>query len=313
MKTCMECDFYAHGKCYAAVAGIGVEVLSSRPACATFSEPRARETPATVESDEPVESDEHEVDILLDTYAHLKTSGKNAPATERGGRVFYDTFDFDTRFDWRDCKVYRLFCDGTYRPDKCNMDSVGCFPGGNRMIVTTMGVRIDMIGEAAEDALRTLMGACVLQLHRENKEYVHLPLAMLYPTSGVSHAPLLLRSVRHKTHEDPMGGVGPYRTHNEVPDDVVGTPLLPTVHGAIALEFEPGELDPLGRPSWMRGGFCRFAFIVPEVPIERGEHFRVDVMFHEGGYALLGKLHREGLLAGELTVYLGGVYERGLL
>jgi hypothetical protein len=241
---------------------------------------------------------------------------ESPPQQERRGHVLYDTLDLgEARFTPEKCASYRLFCGGSYRPDKCNLDSAGALPcGSHSMVVTTLGVRVDLNGPAAEDMLHIILRTGVAQLHLGGREYVHLPLARLYPNSGDSVAPIVLSSEEHGGSVPsgiPTGG--PYRTHQEEVLAQAGPALLPTVHGAIEVEALPDELDPLGRPSWLRGGYCRFAFVVPSVRIEPMMNFRVDVGFGPYGCGVLQSAKDNGLLRGELVVYLGGVYMRDIL
>jgi hypothetical protein len=244
---------------------------------------------------------------------------------EHVGKVLYDTLEFsDSRFEPKKCASYRLFCDGSFRPDKSNMDCPGMLPEENTMLVMTVGVRIDLDGPVAEDMLHTILRGSVVQLIVGMKEYVHLPLALFYPTSGMSVPPLVMRTTQVAAGRGPGGGepepvaheheygLGPYRSWQEQAVELAGPPLLPTVHGAVEVEAGPGELDALGRPSWLRGGFCRFAFIVPSVTIRARENFCATWEIGPIGQPILQNVKDSGLLKGELVVYLGGVYSRSL-
>jgi hypothetical protein len=245
---------------------------------------------------------------------------------EAVGRVLYDTLEFaDLHFEPRRCSAYRLFVASSFRPDKSNMDCAGMLPGENTMLVMTVGVRIDLDGPIAEDMLHTILRGSVVQLIVGLKEYVHLPLALLYPTSGVSVSPLVVQATQVAAGRGPRGGapepvehehelgLGPYRSWQERAVELAGPSLLPTVHGAVEVEAGPGELDALGRPSWLRGGFCRFAFIVPQIEIRARENFYAMWELAPVAQQVLQNAKDNGLLKGELVVYLGGVYRRDLL
>lgn len=263
---------------------------------------------ASVASEMNVPLDDGGVNVLVEAPA------PESPSQESLGSVVYDTLDFDECFNPH--ATYKLFCRG-YRPGKCNLDLPGEFPGHITFDLLSLGVRVDIDGAAADDMLHLVLRSAHVTLYVGQKEWVHLPLALLYPP-GIGHRPMVIQPLRSNEAEDPLKGytsAGPYRKIEPRETETPAPPVIPTVRGAIEVETGPGgvELDELGRPPWLRGGFCMFVFLEPPVRIPARQSFYARFELSPSGLGTIERMQQQGLFKGELAVYLGGVRRRDVL
>jgi hypothetical protein len=208
---------------------------------------------------------------------------------ERRWRVFWDTVYFDeasmprqgyTKLDVR-AGPFRMFTDCYDGSPKTNCYCAGYFPAGYGFSVTEIGVRADLDGPCAEDALHAVLRSMQLELYVGNKECATIPPGGFYPPGlTINRDTLLAVDADRSATSD-------------------GLPSAP-------LALEPA-------PPWLHGGFCRLLPIKPAITIVPQQNYHVLLRFDGSGLRLLKSLQAEGLLRGELAVLLNGLELRDIL